>query len=155
MEAPEIKTVPAQDVIAMSHRGSYDEIGAVYHALRTWARARGVRVSGPGLTTFLAQPTEFNPLTGSYEVCLPVEGAVEGDASVSVKRLPATTVAAVRVKGPYEGIAARYSEMLAWLTAENREIAGPPREVYLKRPDAEGRGNPDEYLTEIQFPIRA
>jgi len=153
MEAPEIRKIPAQDVIAMIHHGSHDDIGRVYRALRQWATEHGVEVIGLGHTTFLSAPHEFDPASASYEVCLPVRGAVRGDTNVTVKRLPETTVAAVRVKGPYGDIPAHYSEMLAWLAAENREIVGPPREVYLRRPDTHGRGKPSEYVTELQFPI--
>ena len=44
--------------------------------------------------------------------------------------------------------------MLAWLDAEGWDVVGPPREVYLKRPDAKGKGDPKEFVTEIQFPIK-
>jgi effector-binding domain-containing protein len=45
--------------------------------------------------------------------------------------------------------------MLAWLNAEGWEITGPPREVYIKRPDARGKGDPHTFITEIQFPVGA
>ncbi len=71
-----------------------------------------------------------------------------------MKTQPALTVAYSRVKGPYDRIPAHYTEMLAWLDAQGWEAAGPPREVYLRRPGAHGEGDPNEFLTEIQFPIR-
>jgi effector-binding domain-containing protein len=63
-------------------------------------------------------------------------------------------VASVTVKGPYAQIPAHYTEMLAWLSAEGWEIDGPPREVYIKRPKADGSGDPAAFVTEIQFPIK-
>ena len=86
---------------------------------------------------------------------MPVAPATQGDAKVRVKKLPAMTVAASQVKGPYKQIPAHYTEMLAWLDAEGWDVAGPPREVYLKRPDSKGKGDPKEFVTEIQFPIKA
>ncbi len=35
-----------------------------------------------------------------------------------------------------------------------RNIVGQPRQVYLKRPDSRGKGDPKEFVTEIQFPIK-
>lgn len=154
MEAPQKKTIEAQTVIAIEHRGSHDEIGKVYHRLNEWARENNVKVKGRGLTIFRSRPNEFDPASAVFEVCMPVESAPKGDASVKVKKLPACTVAAVTVKGPYSEIPAHYTEMLAWLDNEGWEIAGEPREVYIKRPTAKGRGDAREFVTEIQFPIK-
>ena len=153
MQAPEMKDVPAQTVIAIEHRGGHDEIGQVYHKLHEWAQARGLIVTGRGLTIFLGPPSESGSQTRAFEVCLPVASTPAGDAAVKVRVLPGCTVAAVTVKGGYDRIPAHYAEMLAWLSAEGREIVGAPREVYIKRPDARGGGEPEEFLTEIQFPI--
>jgi effector-binding domain-containing protein len=62
---------------------------------------------------------------------------------------------AAQVNGPYKQTPSHYTEMLAWLDAEGWDVVGPPREVYLKRPDAKGKGDPKEFVTEIQFPIKA
>jgi effector-binding domain-containing protein len=61
---------------------------------------------------------------------------------------------AAQVNGPYKQTPSHYTEMLAWLDAENWDVVGPPREVYLKRPDATGKGDSNEFVTEIQFPIK-
>jgi len=154
MEAPEKKAFEARTVIAIEHRGSHDEIGKVYHELREWAEENGAAVTDRGLTIFLSPPNEFDPASAVFEVCMPVQSAAKGDARVKVKELPACTVASVTVKGPYAQIPAHYTEMLAWLSAEGWEIDGPPREVYIKRPKADGSGDPGEFVTEIQFPIK-
>ena len=152
MEAPKIRRCEARTVIAMRHQGSYDEIGKVYGALSDWARRHGAKVVGRGLTIFLSPPKEFDSATALFEVCLPVETAPKADRDVVVKTLPACSAAVVRVKGPYSKIPAHYSEMLAWLSAEGREIIGPPREAYIIHPNDAG-GDPNEFVTEIQFPV--
>ena len=154
MEAPEKKKCKEQTVISMKHTGAHDEIGQVYHQLYEWASRNNVTASGPGLTIFLSPPSELDPGSSVFEVCLPVPPETMGDAQVAVRTLPACTIASITVKGPYSDIPAHYSEMLAWLSAEGWPRAGPPREVYLKRPDAKGGGDPSEFLTEIQFPIK-
>ena len=46
-------------------------------------------------------------------------------------------------------------EFLAWADAEGWEIVGDPREVYLVHPDASGGGDPEQFVTELQFPVNA
>ena len=154
MEAPQEKEVQEQTVISMRHAGSYDDIGRVYHDLHEWARKNDVKEAGNGFTIFIRPPDEVDSTPALFEVCIPVKGAASGDARVSLKTMPRCRVAYVTVKGPYDQVPARYAEMLAWLSVEGWEIAGPPREVYIRRPDSHGRGDPEEFLTEIQFPIR-
>ena len=153
MKAPTKKRFEAQTVIAMEHTGSYDEIGSVYRELHEWAKRHNARTTGPGMTVFLSPPSEFDPKSALFEVCMPVASAPKPDPSVKVKTMPACTVAAIRVTGPYSKIPAHYSELLAWLDVESWEIAGPPREVYIRRPAPDEVSNPDDYVTEIQFPI--
>lgn len=153
MKAPTKRRLEAQTVITMEHAGSYDEIGGVYRELHEWARRHNAKVTGRGMTIFLSPPSEFDPKSALFEVCLPVESVPKPDPSVTVKTIPACTVAAIRVKGPYSKIPAHYSELLAWLNVEGWEIAGPPREVYIKRPAPDEVGSEEDYITEIQFPI--
>jgi effector-binding domain-containing protein len=155
MLAPEKKRLKEQTVIWLDYAGAHDEIGKVYHELKEWAARNKVKLTGPGFTVFLGPPSEFDPSSALFEVCMPVAPTTKGDAKVRVKKLPAMTVAAAQVKGPYSQIPAHYTEMLAWLDAEGWDVAGPPREVYLKRPDAAGKGDPNEFVTEIQFPVKS
>lgn len=153
MQQLEKKKVPAQTVLSIEHAGAHNDIGKVYGELFAWAAKNKAKAAGPAFTVFLDSPNEIDPASGRFEVCLPVAGTVKGDAKVAVKKLPACTVACGKVKGPYDKIPAHYTEMLAWVSAQGWEIAGSPREVYLKHPDAQGKGDRKEFVTEIQFPI--
>jgi effector-binding domain-containing protein len=155
MDAPERKQIPEQTVILIQHMGSYADIGAVYHRLRQWAEAHDAKVSGPGFTVFLSPPSELDSASAVFEICLPVEAEPEATSEVTVKTVPAATVAAATVKGPYSEVPGHYSELLAWLSAEGLEPSGPPCEVYIKHPDSAGGGDPAEFVTEIRFPITA
>ena len=95
----------------------------------------------------------MNWASGHFEVCLPVPKGTQGSGGVSVKDLPATDVLAVVVQGPYGQMPAHYAEFLAWLDVEGEAPAGPPREIYLVHPAADGSGDPKTFRTEIQFPV--
>jgi len=154
-EAPELKSMPATRVIAMEHRGAYDEIGAVFGRLSDWAKQKGVEIAGKGRTVFLDPPSEIIPESARYLVCLPVSGEVEGDGEVEVRDLPAQKVYAYVHKGPYREIPAKYTELLAWVSSRQYEVSGRPFEVYLKHPAHDGRGEPDAFVTEICLPVEA
>jgi len=149
----EQKKIPAQTVICLEHMGTHGQIGLVYHELNAWAKKNSVKGSSAAFTVFLDPPNEFDPNSGRFEVCLPVAAAPKVDGKLKVKSFPACTVAFSRVKGPYSQIPAHYAEMLAWIDAQGLEIAGAPREVYLRRPDVKGKTDPSEFVTEIQFPV--
>jgi len=153
MENLQTKRVESTSVISIRHNGPHDEIAKVYHELRAWAQQRNLAVAGPGITLFLSRPQAFVPESAVFEVCLPVAGEATGEGKVVVKELPACTAAYTTVKGPYREVPAHYSEMLAWMSAQGMAPAGEPREVYLQHPDTEGKGDPEEFITEIQFPI--
>ena len=153
MDEPARKKLEPATVVCRQHQGSYDEIGKVYHELYDWARAHDVKTAGDGFTVFLSPPSELDWHSALFEVCVPVEDAPGGLTDVSVKEIPGCEVASAVVKGPYSEIPAHYTEMLAWLSAMGLAVTGPPREVYLKRPRADGGGDPEEFLTEIQFPV--
>ncbi len=153
MDEPARKKLETTTVICKQHQGSYDEIGSVYRELYEWVGKNDVKTAGAGFTVFLSPPNELDWNSTLFEVCIPVEAAPEGIRDVSVKEVPGCRVASAVVKGPYSEVPAHYTEMLAWLSAMGLAIEGPPREVYLKRPKADGSDDPEEFLTEIQFPI--
>lgn len=155
MDEPQRKHIAPQTVACLKHAGSHDAIGAVYHKLYAWARAEGVQPTGPAFTIFQETVSELDWSKSRFEVCLPVPAGTEGSGGVEVKRLPATDVLAAVVEGPYSAIPAHYTELLAWIDYETVTVAGPPREVYLVHPRADGSGDPAAFRTEIQFPVAA
>jgi effector-binding domain-containing protein len=56
-------------------------------------------------------------------------------------------------KGPYNTIGMSYSAVNRWIEENGYEIVGQPRESYLD--GIWNKENPEEWLTEIQVPIRA
>jgi len=153
MEAPQRKHVPAQTVACIEHKGPYDDIPGVYHQLYAWARQARVRPAGPAFTRFLVSPNKVNWASGHFEVCLPVARGTAGSGDVHVKDLSATDVLAIVVQCPYSQMPAHYAEFLAWLDIEGEAPAGPPREIYLVHPGADGSGDRKTFRTEIQFPV--
>jgi effector-binding domain-containing protein len=154
MEQPQHKHIEPVTAACLRHQGSHDAIGGVHHELYQWARERGVTPSGKPFTVFLQPVDALDWGDSRFEVCLPVPEGTEGSGEVAVKRFPAADVLAAVVEGPYSEIPAHYTEFLSWIDYEGAEVTGPPREVYLVHPAADGSGDPQGFKTEIQFPVR-
>ncbi|MFW5798538.1 MAG: GyrI-like domain-containing protein [Planctomycetota bacterium] len=153
MEQPVKKTIPAHAAVALKHQGSYDQIGDVYRELFDWAGAKGVKPAGRPYTVFLRPPTEEDWNSSQFMVCLPVDASVQGDEKVEKLDVPEQTVVAAEVKGAYDQIPAHYAELVAWIDYEGLEVDGKPREVYIKHPGDGETTDPEDYLTEVQFPV--
>ncbi len=69
---------------------------------------------------------------------------------VSVCELPAVEVAYATHVGTFELLSNVYDIVIQWIEANGYKIVDAPREVYVKcTPDMK----PEEYVTEIQFPV--
>ena len=77
--------------------------------------------------------------------------AVEG---ISVRELPGGRCVSLLHKGPYEQLGRSYAKILTYLKDKGYECVLPTREVYLKGPGMIFKGNPKNYLTEIQMMVK-
>ena len=57
-------------------------------------------------------------------------------------------------KGPYNELGRSYAKILAFVKEKGYEVLLPTREVYLKGPGMIFKGNPKNYLTEIQMLVK-
>ena len=90
---------------------------------------------------------------GQMELCVPTTETPIGNG-VEIKELPRTKALCITHIGPYETLTDAYA-VLDKYAAENNLIVSPPlREVFIKGPGMVLKGNPNKYITEIQFPIK-
>ena len=71
-----------------------------------------------------------------------------------VRQLPGGRCACLLHKGPYDQLGRSYAKILEYVKKKGYEIECPTREVYLKGPGMILKGNPKNYLTEIQMLIK-
>ncbi|MCY6369931.1 MerR family transcriptional regulator [Clostridium ganghwense] len=82
-------------------------------------------------------------------VCILIEDKLKYS---NVKKLPAGKYACIYYKGPYKESYKAYEKLLKYLSDNNYEIVGDALEIGLI--DCSVVLNEDEYLTEIQIPIK-
>ena len=141
------KNLDAMLVAGIRMKGRYSECGKGFARL---GRGFGRLICGTPL--LLHYDSEYREDDADFEACLPIRQrkSVEG---ASVRELPAARCVALVHKGPYDQMGRSYAKVLKWIKDRNYKVVLPTREVYLKGPGMIFRGNPKNYVTEIQIPV--
>ena len=109
--------------------------------------AQGVAPSGAWFTRhFAITPTQWD-----FEISVPVERRIEPMGRVVPSELGERTVARAIYRGPYEGLAAAWGKLDAWIRAEGHERCEDLWECYLCGP--ESGLDSSAYATELNRPI--
>jgi effector-binding domain-containing protein len=96
--------------------------------------------------------TEYHEDDADFEPCMPVRGGKKIDG-IDLRELPGGRCLALLHKGPYDQMGRSYAVILESIKRKGYDIVLPTREVYLKGPGMIFKGNPKDYLTEIQMLI--
>ena len=84
-------------------------------------------------------------------VSMTVKGTYEDTEHVKFKTLPAVKVASCVVRGSYDQMGDATAAAAAWISENGYKMNGPMFNIYYVSPHE--TQNPDEYVTEICFPI--
>jgi DNA-binding transcriptional MerR regulator/predicted transcriptional regulator YdeE len=141
------KTLEPVLVAGIRMKGRYSDCGKGFGRL---GRSFGRLICGKPL--LLHYDAEYREDDADFEACMPIRQhkSVEG---ASVRELPGGRHVALVHKGPYDQMGRSYAKVLKWIKERNYKNTLPTREVYLKGPGMIFRGNPKNYVTEIQIPI--
>ena len=111
-------------------------------------KAQGLVPTGPWLTHHLRRPND----TFDFEVCVPVNAAVQAVGRVAAGQLPAAARAACTVySGPYEGLAGAWPQLFDWVAAQGLTPVGELLEVYLSGP--ESSPDPADWRTQLKLTL--
>ena len=80
-----------------------------------------------------------------------VKGTYQDTEHVKFKTLPAVKVASCVIKGGYEQMNDATATIVSWINANGYKVSGPMFNIYHVGP--EQTKIPDEYVTEVCFPI--
>lgn len=144
----EEKTLDALLIAGVRMTGCYSDCGKGFAKI---GKALGRYISGKCF--LLHYDTEYKEGDADFEACMPIrKGNAVGD--ISVRELPGGRCVTLLHKGPYAELGRSYARILASIKAKGFEIIMPTREVYLKGPGMIFKGNPKNYLTEIQMLVK-
>ena len=122
-------------------------IPAAYAELESYLGELGIEPKGPPITVC---PYADDEGMVAIQNSFPVEEGAPGRGRIEAATLPPCTVVAFEHRGHYNELDRSYRALTALVEQEHLELAGEPREIYWTAPD---ELPPEEWLTEIQFPI--
>jgi effector-binding domain-containing protein len=128
-------------------RGPYAECGKGFARI---GRAMGRYICGKPM--MLHYDEEYREDDADFEACMPVRRP-RGNApdGIDLREIPGGRCATLLHKGPYDQLGSSYATILKHVKDKGYRIVMPTREVYLKGPGMIFKGNPKNYLTEIQI----
>ena len=148
----DVRQVPTQPVLLVRRTCKQGEIGATVGAalaaVNATSKKLGAKTAGPPFARY----TSWRETDCDMEIGMPVAAAVQSsDADVQSAQLGGIQALHTVHLGRYEKLGAAYDAGAQWLAANKRQPSGPPWEVYVTDPREEA--NPDEYKTEIFWPL--
>jgi effector-binding domain-containing protein len=131
---------------------AYGEVGPLYGEIFEYLGKKMVfKPAGPLM--LIVHDGEFKERDVDVEAAVPIGKKIAGSERVKMAELAGLEQVACTVyKGPYEGVAEAYNEIMTWVERNGYQIAGPNREIYFTDPNKVK--SPSENVTEIQFPVK-
>jgi DNA gyrase inhibitor GyrI len=132
-----VKKEPSYTVASLGHTGPYkgqDMLRKEFNEIMNWAKKRKLRT---GKWFFYELDGSDTPdKQRRWEACIEIRRKVQTRGTISVKKLPAQTVAVVKFNPDEVSAELVYSGIDGWLRwkKDKYEAAGPWREVYVDDP---------------------
>ncbi|MDZ7319785.1 MAG: MerR family transcriptional regulator [candidate division KSB1 bacterium] len=126
-------------------KGKYQDVGKGISLLY---QKMGRQINGKAMALYY--DAEYKEDDADFEVCFPIRKGKDEDG-ISVRELRGGKCVALIHKGPYEILGDSYKRIFAYIHDKGYRPHLPSREVYIKGPGWIFKGNPKNYLTEIQI----
>jgi DNA-binding transcriptional MerR regulator/effector-binding domain-containing protein len=136
-------------IAAVRIKGKFGDSGKGFARI---GKSLGRYISGKSF--LLHYDSEFKEDDADFEACMPVREGQPAEG-ISIRELAGGRCVSLLHKGPYEQMGSSYQKVFGYIKGKGYEITLPTREVYIKGPGVIFRGNPKNYLTEIQVLIQA
>jgi effector-binding domain-containing protein len=137
----------------MEKEGSRAEVTKALEQLSEALREKKVKATGPPMAVLHIDPKSFDPQKMRYDACCPISGKVKGEGALKGREMERGIYACLAHSGPIEKLPESYAAILKWVEENGYRINGSIREVYEKGIGVAG-GSTQEYLIEVQFPVR-
>jgi DNA-binding transcriptional MerR regulator len=141
----EEKDVAPMLIAGVRMKGRYSECGKGFSKI---GRSLGRYISGKAF--LLHYDCEFHEDDADFEACMPIRSGKPAEG-ISVRELPGGHCVSLLHRGPYDELGRSYARVLAYIHEKGYEVQTPSREIYHKGPGMIFKGNPKNYLTEIQM----
>lgn len=147
-----VKSIPSYKVISLRDTiPSYDAEGTLWGRLGEYIQKNNISCGNVFYATYHDEGYKEGPV--DVEVIMSVEKLLNNEDKFTFKETEAIEQAvSILVPGDYLNLAPAYNFLGKWIEENNYTISGNARQVCIKGPWNEG--NPNDYLSEIQIPIK-
>ncbi|MFH1197441.1 MAG: MerR family transcriptional regulator [bacterium] len=145
----EIEQKELDTILIAGHRmkGKYSDVGDAFGMI---AKKFGRHINGKAMTLYY--DGEYKENDADFEGCFPIRKGSD-EPGISVRELKGGKCVSLIHKGPYENLGKSYKRIYSYINEKGYKTIIPSREVYIKGPGMIFKGNPNNYLTEIQMLI--
>jgi effector-binding domain-containing protein len=145
-----LKNLPKQKIASVREVvAAYSAVGSMYGKV---ASGLGPGMANVTVPVAIWHDHEYKEKDVDAEAGFYLRHDVAAAPGVEVHDLPETTAAAVIHNGSYQRLREAYDALLKWIAANEYQIAGPIRELYLHTTKPV-RQDDETYVTEIQVPV--
>lgn len=141
------KSLEPQLIAGVRMKGKYSDCGQAFARI---GRSFGRRICGKCF--LLHYDDEYREAAADFEACMPIRKGQSLDG-ISVRELPGGRCVSLLHRGPYDQLGRSYAKVFKHVRERGCQVLSPTREIYLKGPGLIFKGNPRNYLTEIQILI--
>lgn len=142
IEEKEVKTIL---IAGYKMKGKYSDIGKGFSLL---SKKFGRHINGKPLGLYF--DGEYKEDEANFEACFPIRKGTE-EKGISVRELKGGKCFVLIHKGAYDNLTESYIKLFTYVNEKGFTKQLPTREVYVKGPGMIFKGNPKNYLTEIQI----
>ena len=143
----EEKYVDTQLIAGIRIKGKYSDCGQLFSKI---GKKMGRHINGKALN--LHYDGEYKEDGADFESCLPVRKGKDTE-DITVRELKGGNCVTIIYRGSYDELGTSYQKIMEYINEKGYKTVLPTREVYLKGPGMIFKGNPKNYLTEIQIMI--
>jgi DNA-binding transcriptional MerR regulator len=134
-------------IAGIRYKGKYEDCGEMLGKI---AKKMGRNIAGKPLNLYY--DCDFKEEDADIETCFPIRKGKDVNG-ISVRELPGGHCVSLIHKGPYDTLSRSYEKIMGYIKEKGYDTILPSREVYVKGPGVIFKGNPENYLTELQILI--
>ena len=148
----ELKTLKAEYVLSLRETiPAYNSESQLWEKLSKFMIENDIACDKGGYSIY--HDTEYKEDNVDVEIAVPVQKRSESKGAFQYKELEAIPLAAtIRFSGPYEGYSSAMGNLAKWIEENGYIMDGPIRGLAVACPA--DVNSPDDYLTEIQVPVK-
>jgi effector-binding domain-containing protein len=144
------KIAPVKVVSIRQIMPNYSATGQFFQKIAPYVYKSGSQMTGPPM--LIIYDEGFKEKDVDLEVAFPIAKDVPSKGEFKCKELPGYEQMATTIhKGAYDSVGSAYNALGKWIETNGYQIIGPCREIYFT--DPRSGTPPNEYVTEIQFPV--